>query len=414
MRIIVMNHNYPPETASTGRLTHDIASRLVREGHVVTVVTGQPGYDTPLPSRPDVEFVDGVTVARVWNPWVPKRKLVRRGLRYLIYCVLEFVQAFRWPADLIIVMSQPPILNGLVGRLMARLRHLPYIYVAWDLNPDQAEATGVLPRGLLTAWLLAVDTKTMRTATRIVVPGDDIAHRIRDTRVVQERRILAIVPWLPSDVRPGGLESGPIGDVPASQFLVLYSGNVGLYYDLERVIGAAELLRDDSRIRIAIVGDGAMKGRLQSMTRRRELRNVSFNDYVPADKLMPLLRQADVHLVPLADSMLGISSPSKLAPIMAAGRAILAMVPDESDVARIVRAADCGIVLAHASPDAIATAIIQMASNPKLVEKWGENATKYYTRWLERDRALRTFATLVRELDVSTVRADALPDAKDA
>ena len=56
----------------------------------------------------------------------------------------------------------------------------------------------------------------------------------------------------------------------------MYAGNLGLSQSLETVLEAAHLMRDDSRVKFVLVGDGARRNWLQGEARSRQLINVEF------------------------------------------------------------------------------------------------------------------------------------------
>ncbi|MDP9328096.1 MAG: glycosyltransferase [Actinomycetota bacterium] len=95
---------------------------------------------------------------------------------------------------------------------------------------------------------------------------------------------------------------------------------MGLSQDLDVVLDAAALLREDEDIVIAIVGEGASKAALQERAAREGLTNVAFLPYQEKSSLSESLGAADLHLVMLRDGLAGYIVPSKVYGILAAGK----------------------------------------------------------------------------------------------
>ena len=106
--------------------------------------------------------------------------------------------------------------------------------------------------------------------------------------------------------------------------MVMHSGNIGLSQDLDRLLDAAELLREHPSVRIVIAGEGAGRGRLAAEIGLRKLENVKLIGYQPRTGLSESLGMADLHVVSLLPDLAGCIVPSKVYGIMAAGRPFLA------------------------------------------------------------------------------------------
>ena len=64
-----------------------------------------------------------------------------------------------------------------------------------------------------------------------------------------------------------------------------------------------------------------------------------------------------MHVVTIKRGLEGVVVPSKLYPTLAAGRPVLGVAPEESDVVRIIRRTGCGIAANPDDPNSVAGAI---------------------------------------------------------
>ena len=118
------------------------------------------------------------------------------------------------------------------------------------------------------------------------------------------------------------------------QFVVMYSGNLGLCQNLDEHPGSRALLRERADIQFVMVGDGASRARLEKIARERQLHNVRFRPYQPQSELAHSLSAADLHLVPLDARVTGCLVPSKLYGILAAGVPSLVVADDRCEASR--------------------------------------------------------------------------------
>jgi len=79
----------------------------------------------------------------------------------------------------------------------------------------------------------------------------------------------------------------------------------------------------------------------------------------------------DVHIVTVKRGLEGVVVPSKLFSILAAGRPVLVVAPEQCDAARIVRANQCGLAADPDDPAAVATALRELRSDPARLDDMG-------------------------------------------
>ena len=116
----------------------------------------------------------------------------------------------------------------------------------------------------------------------------------------------------------------------------MHSGNMGLTQQLDQIIELADRMRDRPEIEFLLVGSGAASASLQELAQTRNLPNLRFLPYQPREELADSLSAADLHLVCMHPNISGCLVPSKIYGIMASGTPMMAIVPPETDVYRLV------------------------------------------------------------------------------
>lgn len=307
--------------------------------------------------------------------------------------MLAAAAAFGLPRpDIIVAETDPPLLGALAALLKRRWRcHL--VYNVQDLYPDIAEATGGVRSTVLLELLRRANDFAYERADLIVTLGQDMAQRIVDKGVPAEK-VVVVPDWVDCR-RIHPLEINPFRRSFGDKFVVMYSGNIGLSQQLETVLAAASQLRDDARIRFAIIGEGARKSWLQEQARQLGLTNVVFMPYQPFEKLSESLSAADLHLIPLAPGTAGCLVPSKIYGILAAGRPFVAMMEDNAEVARIAREHAVGFVVRPGDIESLAVTIRNAADSPERIKQMGARARRLAEDHFDREKVTSQFGSVL-------------------
>jgi glycosyltransferase involved in cell wall biosynthesis len=406
MRILVLNQYFYPDRSATSQLLTELCEDLA-ERHDVFVVTGRPSYnavhDTASRGVVSRERHGRVRVARVWSTTFDRAAgMPGRLTNYGTYLASSIAGAFSVARpDVVVALTDPPPV-GLIGALTAKARRVPFVLVVKDLFPEVAVQLGALRDPVTINALRAARGLLFASADRVVSIGRDMDRRLLDLGV-PEHRIVTIQDW--SD----GRVVRPLDRVSAmrdrcgwrDRFVVMHSGNVGLSQDLDTVIEAADLLRGESDVLFAIVGDGASKRPLQAEVRRRGLHNVEFLPFQDREDLSESLGAADVHLVGLRRGLVGAIVPSKVYGILAAGKPYVAAVEPGAEPAMIAEEHGCGIRVDPGDAGQLAGAVSEMRrSDLASMGKRGREAFETrFDRWYAADRydeVLREVASTAR------------------
>ncbi|MGH9970534.1 MAG: glycosyltransferase family 4 protein, partial [Pyrinomonadaceae bacterium] len=65
MRVLLLNQCFYPDVVSTAQHLTDLAVELAKQGHAVTVLASDRGYDDPANRFPRRETWKGVTIVRI-------------------------------------------------------------------------------------------------------------------------------------------------------------------------------------------------------------------------------------------------------------------------------------------------------------------------------------------------------------
>lgn len=147
----------------------------------------------------------------------------------------------------------------------------------------------------------------------------------------------------------------------------------GLAQGLDQVIRAAAILDKQEKVEFIFIGDGPEKVNLRQQVLNLGINNFTFLDPITKIQIPETLSTADILIVPLKMQLTG-AVPSKLYEGMAAGKPIILIA--ESEAAKIVQDADCGIVIKPGDIDNLAKAISYLATNADARQRLGENGRR--------------------------------------
>jgi glycosyltransferase involved in cell wall biosynthesis len=394
IRVCYFNRSYWPDTGATGQLLTELAEDLVKlHAMDVTVVTGYPFTATmPLPAR---EERNGVRIIRARGTTLSPRHFSGRALNYLTY----FLSAL-WTAvtlsrqDVTIALTDPPIIG--LAALAARPRR-GMIFFCQDIFPEVAALLEDFRSPLVNAVLERVNRFLVRRATRIIALGDTMAARLVRGKGADAEKITVIHNWadtaaiVPSP-KPNAFSSAHGLD---SQFVVLHAGNIGLGQNLDVAIDAMALIAARRDILLLFIGDGNRRAALEHAVKERKLENVRFLPFQPRDQLRWTYASSDVCLVSLKPGLAGYIVPSKLYPILAAGRPYIACVEAESEVAALTDRHRCGVVVTPNDAAQLAAEIQRLADQPQERAAMGSRA-RLAAELFGRERQVQAHAAVIR------------------
>lgn len=188
-------------------------------------------------------------------------------------------------------------------------------------------------------------------------------------------------------IRPGDQDNrfsrtyGLIG-----KFVIMYAGNIGIPQGVEVLVEAAERLKAEPEIVFCFVARGEYKEKVHRLANKNALANCRFIEPQPEEVVPYIWASASVGMITYRKGLADFSVPSKLLAMMSAARPVIASVDGDSEAARIVRGAACGVVIDPEEGKTLARAIKQLRTDPKECQRKGQNGRDYVVRKFRRER----------------------------
>lgn len=412
-KILIIANYFYPDVASLGQLITDFCFQL-KDKYDFTVIAAIPNYDRDLQIENDKkklsfykEIVNEIKVKRVIVPNINKRSKLSR-INYILKYYFNSRKAIRSVKeyDIIFTVSQPPILGGLLGIYAKRkMKNSKLIYNIQDFNPEQIEAVKYSNLKILINIMRRVDSISLNYSDKILLVGSDQLETLKNRNKKFLEKAVVINNWSDDEkIIPLDKNNQEIIDFKKEhdlkdKFIIMYSGNIGLFYDLKNLIKIMCKFRNNKDIVFLFVGEGAVKDDLIKYSKENNFNNIKFLPYQPKEKLKISLNLADVHLVVNAKGIKGVSVPSKIYGVMAAGKPILGVLEKGSEAREIIEKAECGICIDPKNYEDFEKAIEHFIKIKKEEKKRFErNSRNYLISNLSRKKSIQKYDNLFENL----------------
>lgn len=401
--VFVINY-FHPDYASTGQLLTELCQHIQHDFNV-TVIAAMPENHEATNSKNKLyseDWLENIRILRIKLPKQNKQSKLSRLMyisTYFFYSLLLLMRQKN--LDLIYTISTPPILGGLIGSIGKRLKGAKHIYNIQDFNPEQAEAVGYIKYKSIFKLARWIDNINCRYADHVITVGHDmqetLINRLSEKTAVKntvinnwtdENEIVPLTkdhPAVSQFIKENDWED---------KFIVMYSGNLGLYYDLENLIDITDSFKDNKNIVFVFIGEGAVKSTMQQKCKNNS--QVYFLPFQPKSQIKYTLNAADVHLVVNQKGIKGVSVPSKIYGVMAAGKPILGVLEEGSEAARLILASNSGRVVEPQNYDGVIEEINYFYNlDSQELKQYGIRGRDYLEQNLKRETSLGKYRDLL-------------------
>lgn len=416
-KLLIYAHYYVPDTASTGQIVKELAEGL-QDTFEITVICVVPSYTGKIEDKYKkqkyyFEEINGINLVRVRVPEFSKsnkRSRVFNILAYFMRAIVATVKLGKF--DYVFSISQPPILGGLLGVFGKLSKKAKFIYNVQDFNPEQTMAVGYSKNEPVLKLMMLLDKFSCRMADKVIVVGRDMEETLE--KRFNYKNVPAhtyINNWIdekqiyPLDESNVGVQAFKKKYGLMNKFIIMYSGNIGLYYDLENIIKVIEKFpkgtksQDGKEVIFAFVGAGSMLPMLKDYVKEHNMGNVCFIPYQKKEELIYSLNAADVHWCVSAKGIKGVSCPSKYYGIAAVAKPVLGVLEKYSEIGLLIDKSHSGYLIDPKKYEDIYQSLenIVFKDSIKALEEKGYNARRYLDVNLKKDISIQKYTKEIKE-----------------
>jgi colanic acid biosynthesis glycosyl transferase WcaI len=360
----VLTEVYYPEEISTGYYLTSIAEGLAT-ARTVKVLTGQPKHMSRGRRVAKRETRNDVEIIRAWGTTLDKNIFLYRLVNMLTIGISIFFKSIRLfrRGDQVLVVTAPPSLP-VTTALAALVKGARFTLLVQDSYPEILIAVGAAKEGSMFVRMVNFFNRWVyKYASSIIVMGRDMNELFVKKTAGLDVPIVTIPNWADLEsIHPTRRQDNALLKELgiADKFVFMYAGNIGHPTDVETIVGCAAKLLHRPEFHFVFIGAGVKKKWVETQVKDRALKNVTVLDYRQRSEQIVFLNACDIGLVALIKGMWGTAMPSRTYNIMAAGKPILALTEERSELARVIEEDQIGSWVEPGDADALLAAIVRL------------------------------------------------------
>ena len=396
--ILFLCQFFHPEYISSAQLPFDTAKALAHAGFSVDVLCGEPKEYYNGPKVPKTETVEGITIHRLRYLQPDRSHTWGRLVNYFSFTLSVFLHLgslrnYRCA----LFYSNPPVLPW-VASWAKKLFGCKLVFVAYDLYPELALRTGALRTGSSVEKLMShINKAVYPRLDRVVALSTEMKAFLQENRAIDREHIAVIPNWYPDGGEPRrDLTGNRFAKDLGNKFVVSYFGNMGTIQDMDTILGAIRLLREDEGIFFLFAGHGNKLEALKQAITQEGLGNAQVLDYLHGKDYRDALEISGAALISLEAGTTGLCVPSKTYSYMMEGIPLLAIM-DRCDIVSDIESG-AGKAFHNGESELLAREIRAMRDDPQSVHAMGAHCRKLYLQKYTPEVCLSKYQTLFREL----------------
>lgn len=337
--------------ATSEHLLVAVIEALCKAGHSVHII--QKNTEGPLPVIP--EKLSGYQVTTDVIPFQPadKGNLIARYLTELKY-VRQCKKVIKAGYDAVFIQSNY-VAGFAVNAIRRKMPDVPVTFNVQDVFPYNAMYSGkVSKKSIVFKTLAFLQRRGYKRSDSIITISEDMKETLVSDGT-PENKIEVIYNWSYQDDPYKDVDISPVEHMFNKEYFnVTYAGNIGVMQNVELVVEAARLLKDDKDIWFHIVGGGLYKEKLQALAAEYEITNISFWPLQPPELSPAVYSASDVNVIPLVKDAYKTALPSKTATCLACQTPVVLAIGKESVFGqKAVKGANCRLIDANRADELV-------------------------------------------------------------
>lgn len=402
MKILIHCDEYYPTAQACAYRMQVFVDTFMSMGDKVTIVTSSA-------NKANGVIEPGLHKERIiYSPAIrmKKKTAVMRMLNNLSFAISSiFAALLAGKIDVVITTSPPPLVS-IPGWVIAKLKGAKLVYDVRDIWPDIA----------LEMKVFAEDSffcKVFRKIARFMYKQSDVVTTVSDGKVEKVKSYVSELTgskagvehadkiWLVGNgfdesVLNNAFDQSVIDKYEIDKkFTCVYIGNIGLAQGLGALLDVAAKTKHKD-VQFLLFGMGAEKAVLEKRVADEGLANVRFCGIVEHSKVPSILSKAKLSFIPLKNSSMKDSVPTKIYEALGVGCPVLLVA--EGDSAAIVKESGLGRVVSPDDPESLVQVFDEMIDSYSDLEAHREESKKLMLEKYSRQKIAAEFEKKLKYL----------------
>lgn len=405
MKILMIVSGFVPEIGSGAQINYDLARSYVKHGHTVDIITSYPRkykLTNPEENILEDEFREGVHIHRVKHYYTRDSKILR-GLEHFytpLYYFREYRRLTKASGKYDIVFTHiPPLPMFYLAKMIEILDKTPVILNIPDYHPQELVDVGFLKNRLIIAILSHIEKTACKNAHYITVQSPGGVEYVINKGTKKDRVSYIYNSANKNDIDTTLTLKDTFKDDEgiSGKILVTYAGIFSSFQNIDAIVDTAKSLVEKTDVVFYLVGSGTEYKRISERILTEKINNIRIMPYLPRTEYLRLINASDIALVSLDNRMHAPCIPGKMVNLLGLGKAVFAIIPNNSETQRMIEEAKCGICVSPGNIEEISQKLSTMIADGKLKE-YGANGRLFFERNLTSDVASLKYEKIMEDL----------------
>lgn len=400
MRILIHSDEYYPTAQACAIRMTIFADTFVRLGDEVVVIASSANQ-TNAKTEDHIERI-------IYSPafCIKKKTTLLRMLNNLSFGITSVFSAIGAGKIDVVITTSPPPLVSISGWIIAKCKSAKLVYDVRDIWPDVALEMGSFSEG-------SVYCKVFKRITRFMYKHADLITTVSPGKVIKITEHLISCyrkhsGYLSADkvklvgngfdiqISQSAFDQSIVDQFELDQrFTCVYIGNIGLAQGLGAIMEIAAKTKHKD-VQFLLFGVGAEREMLEKKASAQGLTSVKFCGALERSKVFTLLSRAKLSFIPLKNSNMKDSIPTKIYESLGIGCPVLLVA--EGDSCRIVEEAGLGRWISPDKIESLTDAFDDIVDHYDEFDAHREEAIHLMREKYSRQMIAREFEQQLREL----------------